>query len=192
MDSHCQACGEILPIRSKRPARYCSNKCRQAAYRARRKALSGKPPVGLARQARWVRAQGKRPITVRGYPASTTQPGTWATLSQVQNSTVGDGYGVMLGGGLGCIDLDHVIDDHGRLTAVAQSILDAFPTAYVERSVSGRGLHVFGRGVEARGWRRGGVEVYSKARFIRLTGDTFRPGRWDSPLDWGKVRRLVL
>ena len=45
------------------------------------------------------------------------------------------------------------------------------PVLYTVLSVSGRGVHVFVRATEARGTRRpvgdGGVERYTRARFIR-------------------------
>ena len=62
----------------------------------------------------------------------------------------------------------------GRLSALAERVLDRNPGAYVEVSVSGRGLHVFGGLSEGPGRRGAGVEVYSRARFIRVTGNVFR------------------
>ncbi|WJZ00501.1 hypothetical protein CHAN_09485 [Corynebacterium hansenii] len=114
---------------------------------------------------------------VDGRPASSINPRTWAEFADVQ-SGAGDGFGVMLGGGVGCIDLDGALDDRGRVvSAVARAVLEANPGAWVEVSVSGRGLHVFGLLREGPGVRRDGLEVYSRGRFIRVTGRVFRPGR---------------
>lgn len=109
---------------------------------------------------------GKRPIQTSGRAASTTDPATWASFAEVSKSTSGDGFGIMLGGGLGCYDLDHVTDDeaHAFLATIPE------PVVYVERSVSGHGIHVFVEAPEGRGTRRPGVERYTRARFIRMTG----------------------
>ena len=125
----------------------------------------------MAAGRRWVRADGKRPIQPSGRAASTTDPSTWATLREVRVSGVGDGLGVMLGGGLGCYDLDDVTE--AQVAAFLPTIPE--PVVYVERSTSGRGAHVFIEADEAKGWRRvvGGVHVerYTRARFIRTTFD---------------------
>lgn len=77
----------------------------------------------------------------------------------------------MLGGGLGCYDLDHVT------TAQARAFLATIPerVLLVERSVSGTGVHVFVEADECAGWRRMvegiHVERYTQARFIRVTLD---------------------
>lgn len=126
---------------------------------------------------RWTRADGKRPITLMGRAASSTRPGTWSTYQDVKASTAGDGIGVMLGDGLACIDLDHAIGDDGALSPLAVEVLALNPGAWVERSRSSRGLHVFGLLPEGPGVKRPGIEVYSRARFIRVTGDEYRAGR---------------
>lgn len=119
---------------------------------------------------RWVRADGKRPVTVDGRPASTTDPRTWATLPEVRSADAGDGMGVMLGGGLGCYDLDDVTVAQAR--EFAASIPERL--VFVERSMSGRGVHIFIEAPEVRGWKRTvagvSVERYTRARFIRVTG----------------------
>jgi primase-polymerase (primpol)-like protein len=80
----------------------------------------------------------------------------------------------MLGGGLGCWDLDHCLVD-GRLAPWAAEVLAGIDDPiWVERSMGGDGLHVFVRAAEAPGFRRGRVEFYSRARFIAVTGDRFR------------------
>lgn len=120
-------------------------------------------------RATWARAVGKRPVTTTGAPASSTDPATWTTFRAVQRSSVGDGFGIMLGDGLGCIDLDHVTDDEAR--EIAATIAE--PILFAERSVSGHGVHLFIEAPEARGSRRGNVERYTRARFIRMTGRPF-------------------
>lgn len=75
----------------------------------------------------------------------------------------------MLGGGLGCYDLDHVSDADVRrfLLTVPERVL------FVERSVSGQGAHVFIEAAECAGSKRTvdglSVERYTRERFIRTT-----------------------
>lgn len=149
-----------------RPRKYCSEACRSRYRRAT--AL----PAELTVRRSWARAAGKRPITVAGLPASSTDPATWATFQDVQ-AGAGDGFGVMLGARLGCYDLDDVTDEQvrGFLATVAE------PVVYVERSVSGRGAHVFVQAAESPGWKRVvdgiSVERYAAGRFIRMTCNKF-------------------
>lgn len=120
---------------------------------------------------RWTRADKKRPIMSDGSPASSTDPGTWARFSEVRSGP-GDGYGIMLGDGLACWDLDDCFDGD-QLADWAREVLDEAVPLFVERSRSGRGLHVFVESPEGPGFRRGGIEFYSRGRFIRVTGDRF-------------------
>ena len=168
----CEACGGAIPARSEtrgRRRRYCSNACRQRAYRARRPAF----PAVMQQRAAWVRCVGKRPVRIDGRPASTVDPRTWDSFDAVTASTAGDGFGIMLGAGLGCYDLDHVTDEAARrfISGISEPII------WVERSVSGTGVHVFVEAQPAPGWRRTidglHVERYSRARFIRTTGKVF-------------------
>jgi primase-polymerase (primpol)-like protein len=79
----------------------------------------------------------------------------------------------MLGGGLACFDLDHVTDEQARSFIESVSL----PVVFVERSVSGTGVHVFVEAGEQAGSRRVvdgvSVEFYSRQRFIRVTGRRF-------------------
>jgi primase-polymerase (primpol)-like protein len=130
----------------------------------------------MTRRETWVRADHKRPITTSGRPASSTDPSTWTTFDAVRTSTAGDGLGIMLGAGLGCYDLDHCRDPRtGRIAQLALADLEAIreKVIWAEVSQSGTGVHVFVRAPEAPGWRRGGVERYTRERFIRLTGVHF-------------------
>ena len=131
---------------------------------------------------RWTRADGKRPIQTDGTPASSTNPDTWTTYDKVivGDDLPGDGYGIMLGDGLGCFDLDNALDESGRAKPWAAikctAILDEFTVVFAERSVSGTGLHIFVESPETAGTRApvsdGSVEFYSRARFIRVTGNS--------------------
>ena len=81
----------------------------------------------------------------------------------------------MLGGGLACLDLEDCFEG-GRLASWAREAVESldYPVLFVERSMSGRGLHVFHERPEGPGSRRGGVECYSRGRFIRTTFDEFQ------------------
>ena len=165
----CVMCGEPVSKPKRGPVgKTCSNKCRMALSRKRRASVF---PPEMAGERRWVRAAGKRPVMPDGRPASSTNPGTWSSLDCVR-SGAGDGLGFMLGVGIGCYDLDNAVED-GRLKPWARDVVRLIPepVLYTELSVSGRGVHVFVVATESRGTRRpvgdGGVERYTRARFIR-------------------------
>src|SRR5699024_8036023 len=123
----------------------------------------------------WVRADGKRPVMVDGSAASSTNPATWASFAEVEKSDAGVGFGVVLdGSGLGCFDFDNCFDGDVLKPAVRDFIAGIdYPIVYVERSVSGNGLHVFVEAEKQRGFRRDGVEFYSWGRFIKTTLSTY-------------------
>ena len=170
----CSSCGKEFDRTSKQRPRFCSNACKQKAYRDRQKLLN--TPLGEFRQeSRWVRARGKIPLQLSGSYASSTNPKTWATFDQVQSSSVGDGFGVMLGQGLGCYDIDHCFNG-GSLKGWVRNYIESIPekVIYMEVSKSGEGLHLFFLATDhRRGSNRGGVERYVQDRFIRVTFDTF-------------------
>lgn len=165
MRTTCEWCGAKLQIPARgRSPRFCSTRCRVASHRAH------KLPDEMTDAARWTRCDGKRPVRVDGRPASSTDSVTWSAYADVKASSAGDGFGVMLGDGLGCYDLDGVTDEQARdfAATVPERVL------FVERSVSGKGVHVFFEGAPERGWRRVidgmKVERYTTGRFIRMTG----------------------
>ena len=168
----CQQCSAHIEIKHGRRPKFCSGKCRQKSYRARRAGVKRLQALSVGR---WVRAIGKRPVMVDGSSASSTNPATWASFAEVQ-SGAGDGFGVVLdGSGLGCYDFDNCFDGGVLKPAVRDFIAGiAYPIVYVERSVSGNGLHVFVEAEKQRGFRRDGVEFYSWGRFIRTTLDSFK------------------
>ena len=173
MNLICEQCGghfESVGARGRTP-RFCSAACKQKSYRERRAGVKRLQDLSVGR---WVRADGKRPVMVDGSAASSTNPATWASFAEVQ-SGAGDGFGVVLdGSGLGCYDFDNCFDGGVLKPAIRDFIAGiAYPIVYVERSMSGNGLHVFVEAEKQRGFRRDGVEFYSWGRFIRTTLSTF-------------------
>lgn len=165
----CEWCRSELSAYARRDTKTCSTRCRVALHRSRRQ-----PPAELRQQRRWVRRSARKvPLTTTGQAASSTNPHTWNTYRAVSRSTVGAGIGFVLNGdGIVCLDLDGCIDSSGRIAQWAKDVLDRCPATWIELSVSGTGLHVWGRGRVGVGRRiRDGerkVEVYGRGRYIAL------------------------
>lgn len=117
----------------------------------------------------------KVPTQVNGRNAKSTDPSTWSSYSEAAASTVGAGLGFALGDGFACLDLDQCVAPDGMLSNLAQRVLTENPDAWVELSVSGTGLHVWGLMDERPGQMLPGLEIYSQGRFIAL-GTTYRRG----------------
>lgn len=156
-------------------ARTCSARCRKRV--SRRPSI----PAELTSRARWVRRSVlKRPLTVAGKAASSTDPATWSSFAEARASTVGAGLGFVLDGdGVACVDLDGVLDG-GTIDPRAAELLASLDSFYVEVSPSGKGVHawVFGGSPSGRkvytqddGLK---VEWYSSGRYITVTGQVFK------------------
>ena len=169
-----------MPERQGRRARFCSNACRQAAYRARRSGV----PECMRSRVRWVRWESrvrrgkttKVPLSLSGRDLDVRDSRQWVSFDEARRSKVGTGYGIVLGDGLGCLDLDHCIVD-GVIAEWAQSWIDGYreDAVLIERSFSGDGVHIFlpmaeGPGRKIRDGEQN-VEIYSRGRYIAVTGD---------------------
>jgi len=133
----------------------------------------------MIERPRWVNHVNKRPIDPKtGTWASVTDPTTWGTWTDAHERQLGLGF--VLGDGIGCIDLDHCLDENGAPSVAAAEMLDFYEGSYVEISPSGRGLHIWGTAPERNGfkrtWKGQTVEFYSMRRYITVTGQVFRPG----------------
>lgn len=171
---HCGHCGSGIGLLRK-DARFCSTKCRVAAHRAAKRAI----PSELAERPRWVRwkpleRRGKAtkvPMTTAGRNASSTDPATWTTHAAATASAVGAGLGFVLNGdGIGVIDLDKCIDGD-KVADWAKPIIEANAGTFMEVSVSGSGVHIWGmlpagKGQKIRDGRN--IEIYSTGRYIAL------------------------
>ncbi|WP_229686755.1 bifunctional DNA primase/polymerase [Longimycelium tulufanense] len=114
----------------------------------------------------------KVPLTPRGRPASATDPTTWSPYEAVKDMPR-KGF-VLNGDGVVCLDLDHCVRPGGTLTPAAATLLRRCPPTYVEVSLSGDGVHIWGRGHLPHGRRLtvegGSVEMYGTGRYIAVTG----------------------
>ena len=124
----------------------------------------------------------KIPLTVTGRLARVDHPEDWSTFPEVLKAIdfgIGQYPAIALSADypLRVLDLDGCFDDGGNLSPLAKDVLSRAKDTYIEKSVSGRGLHVLM-------WRSEhnfpahpapGLEVYGGApRFIVMTGDVWR------------------
>ena len=95
--------------------------------------------------------------------------------------------------GLACIDLDHCIDDNGNYSELAKEVLSKCGKTYIETSVSGKGLHIFGttEGMDVRTFSKDGdMEFYRNTHFIAMTGDGASYQRFES-FDKPEMKELI-
>ncbi len=144
---------------------------------------------------RYEESDGDKPTkvpysSVNGRMCSVTEPSTWSTFDEainaLANPTLGySGVGFVLSEDdpYCFIDLDDPYEKKPSGTfkhANPQTILDRQVkvynelNSYAERSPSGNGLHIIVRGTVPSGRRRGAIEVYSKERYMTMTGDVYR------------------
>ena len=111
--------------------------------------------------------------------AKSDDPSTWATFDKAAAFAKKyrlDGLAFsMSGSGMTCIDLDHHLDENGKPSELAQKFINAADNTYIEKSVSGRGLHIFYAGSRPKDRQNRNIdldlEVYDDRRFISMTGN---------------------
>lgn len=175
----CEHCSAPLRHWARADARFCSTRCRVAHHRAAQTHAPRALPAELINRPRWVNHLNKRPVCSRtGRWASVTDPSTWSTHAAA--SATGAPLGFVLGDGIGCIDLDGCLDEHGIPNEAARVLLAYYEGSYVEVSPSGRGLHIWGTAVPQRGfkrmWRGQRIEFYSQGRYITVTENVYQDG----------------
>jgi primase-polymerase (primpol)-like protein len=115
-------------------------------------------------------------------------PATWLSWAVAVEyaRALGAGYGVGIviheGSGLLCVDIDGCILG-GALSELAKTVIKdafkAYPDAYVEISMSGRGVHIIGPyegepPPHSTKNQQLHMELYTKSRYIALTGNMIR------------------
>ena len=111
--------------------------------------------------------------------AESDNPKTWTDFEAAckyakEHGGVALAYALDGTDGIACIDLDHCIGEDGKRSALADEVLAKCGKTYVEHSVSGRGIHVFGKtkGADLRSFSKDGdMEYYQDRHFITMTGD---------------------
>ena len=138
-------------------------------------------PKELKLANRWlVTRNDKIPRYVSGLPRS-GQLGTAEDLAQLAdfNFAVNSlnpnnpflGFALIAEDNIVFIDLDDVLDDQARfLNENVRDLVDqAYELgAYVEVSMSGTGIHIFGKGFQ-QAFKKDGIEVYSERRYCAIT-----------------------
>ena len=138
-----------------------------------------KIPKELQKMPRWVSADrgSKIPKQTGGdYPASCSDPSTWATFASAATAVevgVHDDIGfVFANDGFVGIDIDAGYGEDGFLSDLAIDIIGKCKS-YTEKSRSGRGFHILLRGnIPFKGKNnRNGVEIYKTGRYFIMTGN---------------------
>ena len=171
----------------KRPSEEVNN-----AVEGREKALRAAVPDEMKQRPNWVVVKtwwnadkgkyNKRPVNCnsdKGEYAESDNPETWTTfdnalkyLKEKGGTTIA--YALDGKDNVACIDLDGCYDEKGQQTALATEILSKCGKTYVEKSLSGNGLHIFGKtsGMDIRSFSKDGdLEFYQKEHFIAMTGN---------------------
>lgn len=160
-----------------------------------------KVPVELKSLPNWVLwrleervKDGKTEVTKVPYNARTgggamaNNPSTWSNFLTAYTTMINEpsyiGLGFMLSDNIVCIDLDNkdgsMTDD--EFYELLKDCLKEVPS-YCEKSVSGKGYHIFAKGVLPEGYRKKKhVEMYDKQRFIAFTGDVVST-KYDKVID---------
>ena len=108
--------------------------------------------------------------------AKSNDPSTWSDFEAAMQAyrdrarTGADGLLFALGDGFAAVDIDDSVDSTtGVPTESTRQIIGEI-NSYSEQSVSGHGVRIFAFGPEMKGIRFGSCEVYSRGRFMTVTG----------------------
>ena len=162
----------------------------KTAFAEREKALRDFVPDEMKARKNWVAVKtwksaekdklSKRPIDCNtGNYAESDNPETWTTFDKALEYVREHGgttiaYALDGKDKVSCVDIDRCFDENGELSETAKEALKRSGATYAEKSVSGNGLHIFGKtdGMDLRTFSKGGdLEFYQKEQFIAMTGD---------------------
>ena len=181
------------------------------SFDEKEKALRAAVPDEMKKRPNWVVVKtwwnaekgkyNKRPVNCnsdKGEYAESDNPETWTTfdnalkyLKEKGGTTIA--YALDGKDNVSCIDLDHCYDENGQSSALAKEVLSKCGKTYVEKSVSGNGLHIFGKtgGMDIRTFSKDGdLEFYQKEHFIAMTGDGAGYSRLES-FDTSEMKELL-
>ena len=171
------------------------NSERESAFAKTERSLRENVPKEMLEQEKWVavrtrydREKGKLNKFLlnckTGKAAESDNPETWTDFESACKYARANG-GVALAYALDgkdkicCVDIDGCIDNDGNLSELSQDFLSKSGKTFAEYSVSGRGIHIWGKtdGADIRTFSKDGdFEFYQKAHFITMTGNMCRKG----------------
>jgi len=137
----------------------------------------------------------KMPCTVKGAPASSSNPQTWTDFFSVQEAYNKGGFSgvgfIFNGSDLMGIDIDDCRSEDGTLSDFAKEILENVQ-GYAEVSPSGTGIKIFTRADidKAHVDHSIGLEIYNKGRYFTVTGHVLDSTR-TIPMDAQDLSKYV-
>ena len=185
------------------------NSERESAFAKTERSLRENVPKEMLEQEKWVavrtrydREKGKLNKFLlnckTGKAAESDNPETWTDFESACKYARANG-GVALAYALDgkdkicCVDIDGCIDNDGNLSELSQDFLSKSGKTFAEYSVSGRGIHIWGKtdGADIRTFSKGGdFEFYQKSHFITMTGNMCRKGELEN-LDNKPIMREI-
>lgn len=113
--------------------------------------------------------------------AESDNPETWSDFDTAckyakENGGVCLAYALEWDSDIACIDLDGCMAENGDFSEIAEKAFKAGDGSYAEKSVSGKGLHIFGKtkGADLRSFSKDKtMEYYQGGHFIAMTGDNY-------------------
>jgi hypothetical protein len=147
-----------------------------------------KPFIDYKEKKMWLASdENKKPISpVTGNGKGWNQDDAWGTYAVLEKHLESNpnhipAIALSKKCELVAFDLDNAIDSKGKILPWAQNIIDRLAGAYVEKSSSNKGFHIFAMGVKP-GPRisksypdNGKLEIYDANKAIRLTGQQCSP-----------------
>lgn len=115
----------------------------------------------------------KVPYSIKGHPASVTNPDHWSTFDIIHNISGYDGLGFVFTKDCPYTFID--LDDAEGDDAILQRHLKVYHEfeTYAEVSPSGKGLHLICKGKVPAGRRRSKIEIYPHERYATMTGNVY-------------------
>lgn len=113
--------------------------------------------------------------------AESDNPETWSDFNTAcdyarENGGVCLAYALDGKDEIACIDLDACMQENGDFSDIAQKAFIAASGSYAEKSISGKGLHIFGKtkGTDLCSFSKDKtMEYYTGGSFIAMTGDNY-------------------
>lgn len=111
--------------------------------------------------------------------ASSTDSGTWTSFDAAieyakKNNCAGVSFALTTQDNIFCVDLDDTILDDKSLSPLASELLEKSQNTYSEKSVSGKGIHIFFKTESDMSLyltHSDTIECYGTAKFISMTGE---------------------